>query len=247
LVRKTDVMHVGHISIPLDDVAIQSDGIFHDSDGKEILGDDGFALVKGEVLMRHDGKPLLTVEGKPILQHDLYFSNANMLCGPGGVILRNSYNQPLLREDVYIGSDGNPRLDHDGKVVEMKDVVHSFNGTPLFGAAFKDPITRTDLKFSKRGKLVGLGTEIYKKDATPYMRGEVLVSTDGKPLLSKTGHLITEADITFSPKGYVHVPGLLRVSGFDGKPLERKDLFLDANERPKFTVEGRLLELKDLA
>jgi len=196
--HKTEVMHVGYVSIPLDDVTIQSDGTFHDEYGKEILGDDGFALVKGEVLMRHDGKPLLTFDGRPILQHDLKFSNTDMLCGPSGFIIRDSRGQPLLRKDVYIGSDGRPRLDRDGKVVEMKDVVHSFSGTPLFAAASKEPITRTYLKFSKRGELMGLGTVIRKKDATPYMRGEVLVGADGKPLLSKKGHPITAADTTFS-------------------------------------------------
>jgi len=123
-------------------------------------------------------------------------------------------------------------------------VLHSFSGTPLFAAAFQEPITRTDLKFSKRDKLVGLGTVIRKKDETPYKRGDVLMNIDGKPFLDKAGHLITEADVTFSPDGSILASGhLLQVSGSDGKPLGRKDLLLGVNERPKFTTEGKLMEL----
>jgi len=247
LVSKTDVMHVGPISIPLRDVTIQNDGTFHGPDGKEILGEDGFVLTKGEVLMGGDDKPLVTSEGKPIMQHDLVFSNTNILCGPGGMIIRDGCGQPLLHENIYVGKDGRPRLSHDGKVIEMKDVLHNFSGTPLFAAASNEPITRTDLTFSKRDKVMGLGTVICKKDGTPYIRGDVLMNTDGKPLLDKAGHLITEADVTFSPNGDLLASKLLlQVSGSDGKRLGRKDLFLDANGRPKFTMKGRFMELKDL-
>jgi len=245
LVRKTDVMRVGCTSIPLHDVTIQSDGTLRGPNGKEILGEDGFPLIKGEVLMGDDDKPLLTSEGKPIFRHDLMFSDNNVLCCPGGMILRNGSRQLLLRENVYVGNDGYPVLDHAGKVVEIKDVLHSFSGTPLLAAAFNEPITRTDLKFSKQGTLVGLGKVIRKKNGTPYMRGEVLMSTDGKPLLDRNRCLITESDITFSPNGAVFGSGLL-LQGSDGKVLGRRDLFLDANERPKFTTDGRLMELKDL-
>jgi len=72
LVLKTSIMQVGGISIPLDDVTISNDGVFHGSDGALIVGDDGLVLTEGDVLMRHDAKPLLTLEGKPILQCDLF-------------------------------------------------------------------------------------------------------------------------------------------------------------------------------
>jgi len=244
LVSKTDVMHVGGMSIPLRDVTIQSDGTLCGPDCKEILGEDGFALTRGEVLMTDNEKPLLTFEGKPILQQDLMFSDMDVLCGPDGMILQNGSGQPLLRKNIYVGNDGRPRLGHNGKIIEMKDVLHSSDGTPVF-SAFKEPITRADLKFSKQDELVGLGTVIRKKDGTPYMRGDVLMRIDGKPFLDKAGCLITEADVTFSANGIVLASGLL-LQGSDGKPLRRNDLLLDATESPKFSAEGRLMKLKDL-
>lgn len=244
LVCETDMMHVGSISLPRCDVTIQSDGTLHCPDGRPLLGEDGFVLTKGELLMAHDGKPLLTSKGKPILQHDLKFNKDNVLCGPSGKILRSG--QPILREDIYVGVDGRPRLSRDGTVVEMKDVVHSFDGTPLFGAAFKEPITRSDLKFSKRGVLVGLGTVICKKGGAPFLRGEVLMNADGKPLLNISGHPVTEADVIFSHTGYVVVPGVGSVLGSDCKPLKRTEIFLDSNGRPKFTMEGKVMELVDI-
>jgi len=72
LVLKTSIMQVGGISVPLDDLTISSDGVFHGPDGSLIVGDDGLVLTEGDVLMRHDGKPLLTLEGKPILQCDVF-------------------------------------------------------------------------------------------------------------------------------------------------------------------------------
>jgi len=79
LVLKISIMQVGGLSIPLDDLTIESDETFHGPDGALILGDDGLVLTKGDVLMRHDEKPLLTLEGKPILQYDM-FSSSNSNC-----------------------------------------------------------------------------------------------------------------------------------------------------------------------
>jgi len=80
LILKTSIMQVGGISIPLDELTIESDETFHGPDGALILGDDGLVLTKGDVLMRHDEKPVLTLEGKPILQYDLC-SSSNSNCG----------------------------------------------------------------------------------------------------------------------------------------------------------------------
>merc|ERR1712137_476674 len=115
--------------------------------------------------MGHDDKPLLTPEGRPILQDDLKFSDANTLCCPGGKILRSRSGEPLLRDNVYIGRDGHVRLSRDGKVVEVRDVVRNFDNTPLCDV-FNEPITRGDLKFSEEGVLTGLGRIIYKRDGT---------------------------------------------------------------------------------
>merc|ERR1712206_5228 len=68
----TSIMKVGVISIPLDDLTISSDGAFHGAGGALIVGEDGLMLTKDDVLMRPDEKPLLTLEGKPILQCDLF-------------------------------------------------------------------------------------------------------------------------------------------------------------------------------
>jgi len=246
LVYKTDVMHVGHISVPRRDVTIARDDTLCGPDGRAILGEDGFVLTKAEVLIGHDNKPLLTSEGKPIMQHDLTFSKDDVLCIFGGEIIRNRSDQPFLRKNIYIGSDGRPRLNRDGKVIEMKDVLRSFESAPLLGSTFKEPITRTDLKFSNRGELMGLGSVIRKRDGTPYMRGEVLMAIDGKPLLCEERHVVTEVDVIISPRGSVLVPGPVRVPGSTGKPLSRKELFLDANGCPQFTMGGRLMELDDL-
>jgi len=246
LVYKNDVMQVGHVSVPRRDVTIASDDTLCGPDGQAILGEDGYVLTKGEVLMGHDDKPLLTSEGKPIMQHDLMFSGEGALCIHGGEIIRNRSDQPFLRKNIYTGNDGRPRLNHDGKVIEMKDVLRSFEDGPLFGSAFKEPITRTDLKFSDGGELMGLGSVIRRKDGTPYMRGEVLMDIDRKPMLCEEGHVVTVVDVIISPRGSVLVPGPFRVPGSTGKPLNRKELLLDANGCPQFTMGGRLMELDDL-
>merc|ERR1712137_1438078 len=72
LVLKTSIMQVGGMSISLNDLTIESDGAFHGPNGALIVGDDGLVLTRGDVLMRHDDKPLLTSEGKPILHYDLF-------------------------------------------------------------------------------------------------------------------------------------------------------------------------------
>lgn len=245
LVKETDMMFLGHHDLPRQDVIVQRDGTLHTPDGEEILGEDGLVLTRGEVLMGDDDKPVLTPEGKPIMQHDMKFSNSDVLYSPGGEVIRGQSGEPLLRENVYVGDEGHPRLSRDGKIIQMSDVVHNFNNEPLFGSKFKEPITSKDLKFSKKGVLIGLGTVICNKDGTPYKRGQVLVGDDGKPLLTKDRHPVTAMDVTFSLSGCAVVSGTAHILAKDGKPLAQKDLLLDADGCPKLTVEGRLMKLED--
>jgi len=123
--------------------------------------------------------------------------------------------------------------------------VHNFNNEPLF-STFKEPITSKDLKFSRKGVLIGLGTVICNKDGTPYTRGQVLVGDDGKPLLTKDRHPVTAMDVTFSLSGCAVISGTAHIlAKKDGKPLAQKDLLLDADGCPKLTAEGRLMKLED--
>jgi len=141
--------------------------------------------------MNTDGKPLLDKDGCLITESDITLP-PNGAVFASGLQLQGSDNKPLRRKDLFLDADERPKFTMEGRLMELKDLVHKFNGEILFDSQ-QNPVARSELTFATDGRLITTrGIEIKGGDGAPVMEGEVVTDRDGKPLLSASGQLILE-------------------------------------------------------
>lgn len=212
--------------------------------GTTTLGDDALMITKGEVLMGPDNKPVRTPQGGLVSVRDLTFSNSGILYSPGmRPVLERSGSRALTHDNILLGSDGYPRFDSEGRVIEMKDVMHAFQ------LDREATLSRTDLYFTSDNVLMGRGAVILGSDGLPATKGEVLVGNDGKPLLCEGGHVVTEGDLSISNDGRIVAMGNRRILGLDeqsAKWAKCGKLLLRADGHPKLSSDGKLMQREEI-
>merc|ERR1712137_225058 len=159
--------------------------------GTVMTGSDRLSTTKGEVLIGDSGKPLLWEGGHVVTEDDLSISNEGDVVTIGNKRIFGPDEQSATSaksEKLLLCADGRPKLSSDGKLQD--DIVRRSDGRPILGRD-KRPIARRDLKFLHDDTLVDShGRQIVGADGLLIMRGEILIGSDDKPILTPRGQFI---------------------------------------------------------
>eukprot|EP00811_Abedinium_folium_P032322 NODE_5377_length_1777_cov_5.274545.p1 GENE.NODE_5377_length_1777_cov_5.274545~~NODE_5377_length_1777_cov_5.274545.p1 ORF type:complete len:414 (-),score=110.99 NODE_5377_length_1777_cov_5.274545:396-1637(-) len=194
-----------------------------------VNGPDELPLTRGHVLLGYDGFPMLCTRGRPIMEEHLSFGDDGALLGPqhAPVLGLSGAAGPVYRDTLLLDSRGRAMLDGDGRVVQLRDIVKQSDGRALFGPNNK-PVMRLALYFdADDGMMKGPGGVLVRgRDGLPCPSEDVLVASDGWPLLTMRGLPILSDDARFAPNNTLIAPEGGPILGPEQVPITRGELIM---------------------